>query len=371
MKKAIYALSADPITKGHLSLIERASKMFDQLVVAIGNNDKKKYLFTSEERLSITEQSLKTLDLSGCDVHAAVFSGSLANFAFENDINVVVRGIRNAKDFQEEQDLANINKTLNNGLETCFILTEANQSSVSSSAAKEIIRNGHFADDFLTLHSKSKLQNKINNQRFIGITGLMGSGKSFISEQLDKMSEGMSDIRIHNLDLDLLCNEVYDLDNLKFEKQRKMIIDIFGSLDKRMISDTIFSSKVHLDLLNDIFKPVIEYQVQKHSENKKGIILINGATIVSMGFLSSLCNNNILMVKSDIKTRYNRCNEKRNIPNEIIEKRDQSMLSYEEQEAMILKKITKDKFGFLKTIENNGNKINFKTLINEIIEKTN
>jgi pantetheine-phosphate adenylyltransferase len=370
MKTAIYALSADPITKGHLNIIQRSAKMFDKIIVAIGNNDRKQYMFEQAERKSMVRKAIKTLPKKiqeSIEVHQ--FKGALADFAFEHNASVIVRGLRNVNDFQAEQDLANINKSVGSGdLETCFILTEANQSAVSSSASKEIIKNHYFGDDFLPVNTKVALQKKINNQAFIGITGLMGSGKSHIATQLENASK-RSGVSLLNLDLDLLCHEVYNEENVKFAKEREELIANFGTLERSVIGKKAFEDPLYLNVLNSIFKPVIEYQVREKSKDHEGIVLINGATIVSMGYLTKLCNNRIIMVEATPETRIKRCQEGRNIEEEVIEARDKQMLTYKEQYDIINEQIQKDNFGFVISVDNNDNKFSLKSLLGELDKK--
>lgn len=363
MKKAIYALSADPITKGHLNIIKRASSMFEHLIIGIGNNASKNYMFSSDKRLKMTKEAVSALSLNNVSIET--FDGALADFSFKHNANVIVRGLRNINDFQQEQDLANINKSLNSNLETCFILTENEHSYISSSASKEIIKNNYFADKYLPLSSKVALQNKINKQTFIGITGLMGSGKSYLSEKLESYSKS-TDTQIHNLDLDLLCHEVYS-DNPTFESQRQQILKEFGTLERKEIGEQVFSNPSQLKKLNEIFKPVIEYQVRKHSTGKEGVIVINGATIVSMGLLSTMCNNRIAFVDTKDEIRQKRCLEGRNIEKEVIKARDDMMMNFETQSKLIKKEIHKECFGEFITISNNDKKINISKIYEKII----
>ena len=98
MTKAVYALSADPITFGHINIVERSAKIFDEVFVAIGDNPAKKYLFTKEERTKMAQISLAHLP----NVQVTSFDGLLIDFAHENDISVMVRGIRNTNDMEYE-----------------------------------------------------------------------------------------------------------------------------------------------------------------------------------------------------------------------------------------------------------------------------
>ena len=96
MTRALYALSGDPITHGHLDIITRAAKAFDQLIVAIGVNRLKNYLFTLEEREEMARRSLVNLK----NVKVMSFTGLLVDFAYENNVDVIVKGVRTNQDFE-------------------------------------------------------------------------------------------------------------------------------------------------------------------------------------------------------------------------------------------------------------------------------
>lgn len=146
MVKAIYAGSFDPLTNGHLDIIKRSKKFSDHLVIAIGNNPAKKTLFTEQERLihlwTAIDQSPALSSDSVFRISAASFSGLLVEFARQANATLLIRGIRSATDFEYETTLANVNKMLAPEIETVFLPTDPTLSVVSSSAVKEIARNG-------------------------------------------------------------------------------------------------------------------------------------------------------------------------------------------------------------------------------------
>ena len=135
IKKVLYAGSFDPITNGHLDLINRASKLCDQLVVGVIQNQSKKPFFTTEERKDMISQS--TGHIKNIEVDS--FSGLLADYVKFNNIDVVVRGLRATMDFEYEIQMAQLNARLyNNDVETIFLMTSPDYSFVSSSIIKEV-----------------------------------------------------------------------------------------------------------------------------------------------------------------------------------------------------------------------------------------
>lgn len=135
MKIAVYPGSFDPVTYGHLDIIRRAARMFDELTVSVLNNKAKTPLFSVEERVKILEEATKEFP----NVRVDSFTGLLIDYARENNIHVSVRGLRAITDFEYELQIAQTNKKLSNGsLDTIFLTTSLEYSYLSSSSVKEI-----------------------------------------------------------------------------------------------------------------------------------------------------------------------------------------------------------------------------------------
>ena len=135
MNAAIYPGSFDPMTLGHLDVIKRASKMFDELTVSVLDNKAKNALFSVEERVSILKEATKDLP----NVTVDSFNGLLIDYASQKDIHVSVRGLRAITDFEYELQIAQTNSKLSNGnLDTVFLTTSLEYAYLSSSSVKEI-----------------------------------------------------------------------------------------------------------------------------------------------------------------------------------------------------------------------------------------
>lgn len=136
-KIAIIPGSFDPITKGHMDIIERSSKIFDKIIVAILVNPDKKYFFTLEERVEMIEKSIE--ELAGADnIEVDSFSGLLVNYAKKVNSNIIVRGLRAVSDFEYEMQLTAMNKTLDENIETFYMMTNTKYSFVSSSIVRGV-----------------------------------------------------------------------------------------------------------------------------------------------------------------------------------------------------------------------------------------
>lgn len=135
-KKALYTGSFDPMTNGHLDIITRASKMFDELVVGVIVNPNKNPLFTREERVEMIQEATSHLD----NVSVDSFEGLLADYVNENQFDAVVRGLRATSDFEYEISMAQMNACLfNKGIESVFLMTSPRYSFISSSMIKEVV----------------------------------------------------------------------------------------------------------------------------------------------------------------------------------------------------------------------------------------
>ncbi|MCR5437192.1 MAG: pantetheine-phosphate adenylyltransferase [Treponema sp.] len=138
MVKAVFAGSFDPPTNGHLDIIKRACKLFDNIDVVISVNPEKKYLFSDEERFNLLKELLK--DYKNVNVH--IWKGLIVNYAKENNAKVLIRGIRSTNDFAYEFDLAHMNQNLNPEIETLFLPTKEKYAIVKSSSIKELAMFG-------------------------------------------------------------------------------------------------------------------------------------------------------------------------------------------------------------------------------------
>jgi len=147
-RKAIYPGSFDPITLGHIDIIERASKMFDEVYVGVLVNVNKNPLFSIDERLEMIKESVAHLS----NVKVVSFGGLLVEFAKQNNINFIIRGLRAVTDFEYELQLAQTNHVLNKEVDTVFLTSKAEYAYISSSSVREI---AHFGGDFSKLVTKS------------------------------------------------------------------------------------------------------------------------------------------------------------------------------------------------------------------------
>lgn len=140
--RAAYTGTFDPITYGHVDVIQRAAAMFEELVVAIANNASKKTLFTPEERLELTQKSLQDTP----NVKVILADGLITDFAHHNDIQVLVRGVRGVGDYEYEKQMALMNRDLAPDIETILLMPSPIYSHISSTLVREIAFHGGHID---------------------------------------------------------------------------------------------------------------------------------------------------------------------------------------------------------------------------------
>jgi len=136
MKRALFPGSFDPITLGHYDIIKRGIHLFDEVVVAIGINAEKKYMFSMEERQRFIEEAFRDEP----KVKVKTYKGLTIDFCKEIDAQFILRGLRNPADFEFEKAIAHTNRKLSK-IETVFLLTAARTSYISSSIVRDVIRN--------------------------------------------------------------------------------------------------------------------------------------------------------------------------------------------------------------------------------------
>lgn len=152
MKKAVFPGSFDPITLGHVDIINRALPLFDEIIIAIGKNADKKYMFTLKERIDFIKKNYENEP----KIKVETYTGLTIDFCKKKGIEFILRGLRNPADFEFEKAIAQTNRKLAN-IETVFLLTSANTSFISSSIIRDILKNGGNIDGFVP---KSVLTNK-------------------------------------------------------------------------------------------------------------------------------------------------------------------------------------------------------------------
>ena len=157
MRTAIYPGSFDPLTNGHLDVVQRAAKLFDRVVVAVASNEGKHPLFTLKERVALVKKSVAHLP----NVEADSFDSLLVEYVVSRKAQAIVRGLRAVSDFEFEFQLALMNRKLDENVETIFMMPKDTYTFLSSRIVKEIARLGGDVSSFVPAHVEAALKKKL------------------------------------------------------------------------------------------------------------------------------------------------------------------------------------------------------------------
>jgi pantetheine-phosphate adenylyltransferase len=364
MNKAVYAFSGDPITFGHIDIVKRASRVFDQLIVAIGRNPDKYYTFSLQEREQMARQALAPLNLP---LEVTSFEGLLVDFAYENGASVIIKGIRNSDDYSYELLLHQIGQSQKLDIDTFLLPAQQNMTHIRSSMVKAIQKEHGFVHEYVPLHVKERLEAKISGQYIVGVTGEIGVGKSFVCEKFVELGKQQG-IEVHNIDMDQITHEILnELPDPAYKKLREQISETFdseipddkgildqdGMICRKTLGNIVFRNKEKLQKLNKLMRLPLLIRLRKKLLGKKGLILLNAALLAETQMLY-MSNNNIVLIGSEKPIQKQRLQE-RDLNADQIEKRIQSQYNTQEKKASILKQQKSDSFGQLWEIDNSSN----------------
>lgn len=357
MTKAIYPGSFDPVTFGHLDIIRRAAQAFDELVVAVGRNSSKKYLFDERTRVELIEMEIRRLGLLK-PVKVVAFNGLLADFAYEVGANIIVKGVRpGARDFDYETMLHQISITQQRGVDTHILIAKEELSHVSSSAVRELALHQGLLHEYVPLRVKQELE-MLTPQLIVGLTGSIASGKSYIMSQMEKLSGHAGYSEIHHVDLDKIAHEILD-DSPEtprkegvYQELRGKIADHFKlpKIDRYAIGNIVFNYPEERAWLNNILRVPILTRVRREIGQKKGIVFLNGALLVEAGYLP-ICNNIVVVIKADRDVQLKRL-KARGLNSDQIERRLESQFTSEQKITAVKEAIDREMFGRLFVVDN-------------------
>jgi pantetheine-phosphate adenylyltransferase len=164
MRRAIYPGSFDPVTNGHLDIIERGCKLFDEILIAILVHPDKQPMFTIEERREMLEEVLQDIDKGSCHLDVKDFQGLLVEYAVEHKADAIVRGIRAISDYEYELQMALMNRRLEPRLETVFMMPAEAYSYVSSRIVKEVFQLGGTINGLVPSSVEARMRTKLGRQ---------------------------------------------------------------------------------------------------------------------------------------------------------------------------------------------------------------
>lgn len=353
MAKAMYAFSGDPITYGHMNIIERAAKAFDSLVVAIGVNPSKQYTFSLEERTALAEKAVAGIN----NVSVVSFRGLLVSYAYEKGIQVLIKGVRDSKDFDYEMLLYQAGESQKLGIDTYLLPARQDLIHVASSVIKSILIEQGDIHTYVPIHVQQALYEKMLGQYLIGITGEPGVGKSYVGDAFAAWGKAQN-VAVHHIELDHIANQILtELDDPGYKNIRLQIAHEFGheilnsdgAIDKKLLGEIIFKDTQSLHKLNNIMDTPLVVRLKREMYGKQGIIIINSALIAESDMMY-LCNNNIILVTADKAAQQTRLRNKQ-LTDKQIERRLNSQYSAEQKQERIAQIIHESHHGKLWNID--------------------
>lgn len=344
---AVYAFSGDPITYGHIDIIERALTLFPHIIVAIGTNPDKHYTFSLKERERLAKEALA--HLSGVKVRH--FTGLLVDFAYEQKARAIIKGVRDAQDFAYEQTLHSMSVSQNYGIETVVLFAKPALAHISSSTVKMLQKSQGLTHEYVPLNVKVALEKRLNNQTIIGMTGEIASGKTTAAQHLTEVARA-KDHTVHHIDLDILAHHIQnELNEPQYKAVRAEIVRTFGtdvrnkngSINRKKLGEKVFSDPLQLEQLNTImWKPVL-VRLRRELIGKEGIVLIVSALLAEAELLA-ICNNRIILVSAEPAVQRKRLKARGFTPAQI-NRRLRSQYSTVKKRTLITKAIAKTHFG--------------------------
>lgn len=392
---AVFAGTFDPFHEGHNStlgsFLERIPNSCVYIVIGANEEKNGKHTFSIDERIYLIKQTIPKKYRKR--IRIVPYSKIIANYLYEQDIQLFVKGARDEKDFKDESWIAKVNSMFSGKPET-FIILQTNPLLInaSSSNLKNFTRwymdAKHFAH-FAPAITREALQMKLNGQFLVGAIGGIGSGKTTVAKEIQAISEEDSNsdkIPVRHISLDDLGKIVYSSDPTpKFLSIRKEIakrfekeaVKKFGKGTKLMLEDTsidayklgaiAFSSRELLKELTDMaIEPILYLLQRKLEESGKVIAIIEGANFLEQD-LTHLVNENIILFEVDKEKQVERLRA-REYTEEQIERRIAFQLNSEERLEIIKGKQKSEKKRLLVKVSTNR-KVNAKKLYDKLQEE--
>ena len=352
-RTAIFAASCDPVTYGHIDIIDRACNTFDKVIVAIGINSSKKYTFSVEERIKFIKKSVKR----PYKVEVMSFTGLLADFAYQQNVKTIIKGVRSNQDFDYERLLHEVTVTQQAGIDTHILIADQKLSHVSSSAAKELCKHQGLVHEYVPYCVKAALEYEVNKQVIIGITGSIGMGKSYVTQQL--IEHFSKQMQVLHVDLDAIAHELYTRTEPVYIDFQNTVKDAFGltvgdsAEMRKKLGNIVFNDEAALAKLNNLARQPLLTLMRQKMYGFQGLILLNGALLVEANFLP-LCNNNVVVVNTGITEQIENL-KNRGLTIQQIQRRINCQLTNNQKINIINDAILNNRYGTLIPYSNSKN----------------
>ncbi len=370
--RALYAFSGDPITYGHIDIVERAARTYEEVVVAIGENPQKsgKYLFSREERLTLARDCLAHLPNVSC----AAFNGLLGEYAFRHGFDVIVRGVRNNSDLEGELVLHAVVESLHGNVDMVFFPARRRLSHISSGVVKAIVAEGGDVSAYCPLRVKEELEKRILGRFSVAIAGGVAAGKTYVAQKLVKrLQESMTATYVS---LDAVGHFILgDASDPVYKATRQRICERFGAsvmaadgtIDRKLLGRMVFASRPALDDLNDIMRePMLTRLYEETCNLSHGVIVMEGAIFVEANW-TNVVNNNVILVDAPEEVRKQRLITRSRLDADEAENKIQRQIPPARRRAIMQQRIREHRWGRLWEIDDSGNGPQIDQVADELI----
>jgi pantetheine-phosphate adenylyltransferase len=358
-KSGIFALSADPVTFGHIDMIKKALLQCENLIIFVANNGAKKYLFNLKERYYMVKKTIKQFDIRNVQV---IYGPELLTDMFlKYDCDVVFRGVRDEKDYKfESEQIFAMNLILPGFADkVVYIQSSVELKHVSSTLVKSFVQCHLPVSEMVPLFISAKLEERINRQFKVSFTGEICSGKSYVANAVKQYIETHYNIEVNYINLDQIIRDLYVEDSPSAQKIRDWILEHFGadtlSTDRKSVNLEILKSRMFSmsdDLKREaqqITAPHVTRLYRDALSDKEGIIILEWAKLAEMG-MSTWTNNNAVLVHS---SEGDKMSKKRGLDEKFAAAARKFQWNKAQKQQSLEKSIAREGSGQLIVFENN------------------
>jgi pantetheine-phosphate adenylyltransferase len=371
--RALYAFSGDPITYGHIDIVERAARTYREVVVGIGENPQKtgKYLFTTAERLALARECLAHLP----NVTVTIFGGLLGEYAFRHGFDVIVRGVRNNSDFEGELVLYSVVESLHHQVDMAFFPARRSLSHISSGVVKAIVSEGGDVSKYCPLRVKEELEKRLLGRFSVAVAGGVAAGKTYVARELvARLSQRLtaSYVSLDNVGHYILGPSPEPI----YQATRQRIAERFGAqvmltdgtIDRRILGRIVFGSHLALDDLNELMRePMLARLYEETCRLPHGVIVLEGAIFVEAGW-TNLVNNNVILVDAPEAIRQQRLMARSGIDADEARTKIERQITPARRKELMQRRIREQRWGRLWEIDDSGNGLSLEALTDELVQ---
>ncbi len=368
MSKAGYLGSFGGFTNGHQDVVEQLSAHFDEVIVGIGVNPSKT---NPEFSLAELEANARHILRHLPNVTVKFYSGLFTDFLEEQRVDVLVRGLRNGREYDSQIDMELYDQWARtkedqgrtpgrNGQRrrtTLYIPATPGNEFISSTMVKAVLREHGDAEGLAPASTIAQLMARIEKQYPYGITGVSGAGKGHICRKFKEIADQLC-LPLYHADIDLIAHDILgDREEPDYVALRKEIgaafghevVNADGSIDRAKLGPILFSDPQKMRLYDDMMRRPVLRLLRKNLNRRKGILLLDSALFAEAG-LSHLANRNVLVVDAALDTRIARLKKRQNLTSAQIRRRAKSQFTTDNKVNIIKESIAAADYGSVQTL---------------------